>query len=120
MTILFTSPSQGITVSRQADGSYSWSGQYGGMSLKGAVPIDKGRRCILLIDPDASKSTVFENLLCIDQGGGLIWTAKLPSSPDVFISVSGGADGIRANTWSGFRVSLDENTGIEKRREFTK
>ncbi|MHB1530018.1 MAG: hypothetical protein ACYCXT_11440 [Acidiferrobacteraceae bacterium] len=120
MSIIFSSRRHGIVVSQHAGGSRSWSGQYNGASIKCAVPIDSGKRCILLLDPEANKLAVFENLLCIDRNGNLIWTAKLPTSPDVFLSISPSAAGIWVNTWSGLRILLDENTGAERDRAFVK
>src|SRR5580700_2700488 len=104
MEIVFSSKSHRIAVSQQVDGSRSWSGQYNGASIKWAIPADRGKRCILLLDPDGSSLSVFENLLCIDQNEATIWTARLPSSPDVFLRAQQSDGGIWANTWSGFKV----------------
>jgi len=120
MSVIFSSSQCGIVVSRQADGSQSWSGQYNGTAIKSAFAIDGGRRCILLLDPDANKSSVFENLLCIDQQGKPIWTARLPTSSDVFVCIDPKAEGIWANTWSGFKVLIDEYSGAEIKRAFVK
>jgi hypothetical protein len=120
MSVVFSSPQLGIVVSRQADSSQSWSGQYNGVAIKSAVPIDAGKLCVLLLDPDANQRSAFENLLCIDQQGNRIWTAKLPTSPDVFVRINMKAEGIWANTWSGFKVLFDERSGAEIRRSFVK
>jgi hypothetical protein len=120
MRILFASLQDGIMVSQQADGSLSWSGQYNGIAVRSAVPIEDGKRCILLLDPDANRNPTFENLLCIDQMGNRVWTAKLPTSPDVFVTLDARAEGIWANTWSGFKVLLDRHSGLELKRAFVK
>ena len=120
MSAIFSSAQHGIVVSRQADGSQSWSEQYNGVAIKSAIPIDAGKRCILLLDPNANQRSAFENLLCIDQQGKPIWTAKLPTSSDVFVRIDPMAEGIWANTWSGFKVLIDERTGVELKRAFVK
>lgn len=120
MGIAFSSLDQGVVVSSNPDGSYSWSGQYNGAAIKRAVPIDAGNHCILLLDPDASKHSAFENLLCIDRKGTPIWTAKLPTSPDVFLEITPISEGLLAKTWSGLKVLLDQQTGAELKRIFVK
>jgi hypothetical protein len=76
------------------------------VAIKFAVPIDGGKRCVLLLDPDANQRLAFDNLLCIDQQGKAIWTAKLPTSSDVFVYIDLMTEGIWANTWSGFKVLI--------------
>lgn len=120
MSVIFSSLHQGVVVSRNPDGSYSWSGQYNGADIKRAVPSDDGRQCVLLLDPDASKRSAFENLLCIDRKGTPVWTAKLPTSPDVFLDVTSNPEGLLAKTWSGLKVLLDQHTGVELKRIFVK
>jgi hypothetical protein len=73
-----------------------------------------------LLDPDASQRSAFENLLCIDRKGSPVWTAKLPTSPDVFLEIAPTSDGILARTWSGLKVLLDQHTGAELKRIFVK
>lgn len=120
MVTVFASPRHGIVVTREIDGLYSWSGRYNGMSILKAIPCTKRGECILLLHPDASFRQVFENLLCISQEGGLVWSAKLPGIPDKFVGVELTADGLEAYAYSGFLVLVDPCTGIETRRIFTK
>jgi hypothetical protein len=94
--------------------------EYNGAAIKRAIPIEGGSRCILLLDPDASKRSVFEDLLCIDRSGRLVWMAGLPSNPDVFLEVALTSEGIVANTWSGLKILLDQRTGRELKRIFVK
>lgn len=120
MSVVFSSLHQGVVVSHNLDGSYSWSGQYDGATIKRAVPSDDGKHCVLLLDPDASKRSAFENLLCIDRKGSPVWTAKLPTSPDVFLDVASTPEGLLAKTWSGLNILLDQHTGAELKRIFVK
>lgn len=94
--------------------------QYDGIAIKSAIPIDGGRRCILLLDPDANQHAEFENLLCIDQNGATVWVAKLPASQDAFISMDSKDEGVWASTWSGFRMLFDTHSGFELQRTFVK
>lgn len=120
MSVSFSSSAHGIIVSRRPDGSYSWSGHYSGMVIKSVVPIDCGKRCVLLLDPDANQRSAFENLLCIDEQGSVIWKAKLPTGTDAFVGIDSRNEGIWANTWSGYRVLIDEHSGKELTRTFVK
>ncbi|NML29630.1 hypothetical protein [Paraburkholderia antibiotica] len=120
MSIIFSSVPSGVVVSQSKDGSYSWLGQYDGMSIKKAIPMGEGTCCVLLIDPDASNRSAFENLLCIDVNGRPTWIAELPTSPDVFLDVSLGSEGLIAHTWSGMQILLDTKSGIELDRKFNK
>lgn len=120
MGIVFSSASLGIVVFQNEDGSYSWLGQYNGMPIKRAIPINKGAGCILLIDPDSSNRAAFENLLCIDVNGQSTWIAVLPTSTDAFLDVSLSSEGLVAHTWSCMKIFLDKNSGSEINREFTK
>jgi hypothetical protein len=47
MNVVFTSAG-GVAVRQTADGSYACSGQYKGLTIKRAIPIEDGRRYILL------------------------------------------------------------------------
>jgi hypothetical protein len=120
MSVVFSSLDRGVVVLRHPDGSNSWSGEYNGASIKCAVPSDDGKHCVVLLDPDASKRQVFENFLCIDRKGAPVWIAKLPSIPDVFLRVTSTPQGLLANTFSGFQVLLDQNTGAELKSIFVK
>ena len=120
MSVVFSAPHHDIVVSQNADASYTWSGQYNGIEIKRAVPIENGKLCILLLDPDASKRSTFENLLCIDRRGRPVWTATLPTSPDAFLDIASTPAGLLAKTWSGLTILLDQRAGTELRRTFVK
>ena len=120
MSTVFSAPKQGIVVLQEADGSLSWSGQYNGVSVHTAIPIDGAHRCILLLDPDVNQCSAFENLLCIDEEGHTLWVAKLPSRPDVFVRIVKAEEGIWTNTWSGYRVLIDQRSGDTLKATFVK
>ena len=118
--IAFSSLSQSIVVIRNEDGLFSCSGEYKGIPIEVAFPIRDGTRCIVLLDYDLSRSSVFENLMCIDREDNLVWKACLPAGPDCFVSARPDPRGVRVITWSGFSLILDRNTGAELARVFVK
>lgn len=63
------------------------------------------------------------NLAKISEVGAIIWIADLPEtgSGECYLSMDLSADGIvLANTWNGYRVTLDGLTGNVLGKEFTK
>ena len=48
----------------------------------------------------ASKQEVFDNLLCVERNGGVVWKAELPDQPDAFVKFEMTPAGLRAWTWS--------------------
>jgi hypothetical protein len=117
--IKFSSSKHGINVEID-DTSNTCSGSYEGAAISSAVLTDKGMNCVILLDPDASKASAFENLLCIDREGRIIWRARLPTNPDVFVSLAQTSQGILTKTWSGMSLVLDPLTGRELNRKFVK
>ena len=118
-TEIFSIPSLQFLVFRQDDGTINWSGSYRGMKVTAAVPIDNAR-CLILLDMAASKQEVFENLLCLESSGNVVWKAELPDQPDAFLKFEMTADGLRAWTWSSWMLRLNPATGKIIQREFTK
>lgn len=95
-----------------AERSLRWKGDYLGMKVIAALPIDDGCKHLILLEPMASGQQTFENLLCVKPDGSLIWKAQLPQIQDAFVSFQSSADGLFANTWGGYRVRLDAMTGM--------
>jgi hypothetical protein len=120
MSIEFRAPTEGIVVKLDGTGNYSSTGSVAGISIKSAIPIDQGRKCIVLMNPDANMNNEFRNLKCIDESGAVIWIAKLPSIPDVFLDIETHHGNVLAKTWSGHSILIDAHSGIELRRVFTK
>jgi hypothetical protein len=108
-----------FTVFRSEDGAITWSGSYRTMKISAAFLIDD-ERCIILLDPGASKQEVFENLLCLESSGSMVWKAELPDQPDVFVKFEIAADGLQAWTWSGWVLRLELTTGKILERHFVK
>ncbi len=105
-------------VFRSAAGSIHWRGEYQGMKVVAAQPVDNDSKCLILLDTMASKEPTFENLLSVESEGDVVWKAELPQSHDTFVSFQGKADGLLANMWSGYRVRLDPATGKLMQKQF--
>ncbi|TQJ61424.1 hypothetical protein FBY30_3720 [Arthrobacter sp. SLBN-83] len=63
------------------------------------------------------------NLAKISEVGATVWIAELPEtgSRECYLSMDPSADGtVLANTWNGYRVTLDGVTGKVLGSEFTK
>jgi hypothetical protein len=118
-TEVFSIPRLQFVVFRQDNDTISWSGDYRGMKVAAATPIDNSR-CVILLDTAASKQEVFENLLCVERSGNVVWKAELPDQPDAFVRFEMTAHALRAWTWSAWMVRLDPSTGKTIAREFTK
>ena len=84
-----------------------------------SIKLSFGRR-VDLLNPDSSQGGSFENLCCVDARGKLIWRAPLPSENDTFVALEGSENLIIATTWSGYRITIDPESGIVKSTEFVK
>jgi outer membrane protein assembly factor BamB len=62
------------------------------------------------------------NLVRIDAAGTVVWEAELPmyTSPNCFVGLRADESTIKASTWSGHLVTLDEQTGKILHIKFTK
>ena len=84
------------------------------------LPDGAGR--LVLFDWSASNQYRFENLVCLDARGALVWKATLPKNtvPDTFTGVRLDGDAVRAYAWSGYSLTLDRTTGKTLKCVFTK
>jgi outer membrane protein assembly factor BamB len=73
-------------------------------------------------DWSANQEYRFENLMCVDANGGLIWAAKLPENtgPDCFVAVTAVGNTIHASTWSCHALTLDSKSGKTLTCTFTR
>jgi hypothetical protein len=119
MEVLFAIKSRLFAVFRDADGSITWS-DYDGQKVKAAFPSSDGMRCNILLDPDATRKPRFENLFCVDRDGKTVWIATLPLTDDTFVGAEMGPDGLRAWSWSCYRIIFDPADGRIIEQVFTK
>src|SRR5262245_48188815 len=90
-------------VSDEVDG-HVVAGQYDGVLIRAAVPLNEGDNCVLLLDPNGTEKYKSENLLCVARSGQMIWRAHLEDKLDAFSHVRIGPEGVWANTWSGWFI----------------
>jgi hypothetical protein len=84
------------------------------------LPLRKDNACLVLLDPAATKKPNFENLLKVRQDGAVEWKAELPDSHDAFVSMHDCGDHVEANTWNGYHVEIDLNSGRTRNVRFVK
>jgi outer membrane protein assembly factor BamB len=101
------------------DNTIRWTGSYGGSNVTAALPIDN-ERCVILLDRTANKQEVFENLLCVDSSGTVVWKADLPEKPDVFVKIAIAGGVLRAWTWSCWMLKLEPQSGKVIEKQFVK
>jgi hypothetical protein len=118
-TELFASPALGLNVFQGDNASLGWEGTYHGAAIKAALPVNGGEGCVLLLDPEANKESVFKNLLRVGRDGHPKWFADLPRTSDVFIDMLL-EDRLSARTWSGYKIIIDLSSGKYLAQEFVK
>ena len=116
---IFSIPSLQFRVLRTEDGGVEWQGTYDGMKVVAVALLEDDKKCLILLDLAATRKSRFENLICIDAIGQVLWKGQLPQSADAFVSIQI-SDGLYANSWSGYRVRLDPATGVILEQQFVK
>lgn len=112
----------GSTFQISADSSslLHWEGTYDGAKIIAASVIEDHSKCVILLDPTASKARTFENLLCVNRSGRELWRAELPQEGDAFIKFERTEQGLVAHTWGGYYLKLNSKTGKITEKEFVK
>jgi hypothetical protein len=84
--------------------------------------LDLPQQRIVLLEWSENKAHQYENLLCYALDGSLKWKAKLPRNggADCFVDIALDGPELRANTWSGFALWLDTDTGQTLKSESVK
>jgi hypothetical protein len=77
-------------------------------------------RCVILLQPDIQLHGAFENLFCIERDGSKRWTAALPETHDAFVEVRIVSGELRANSWSGYLLTFNRDSGQVIHQEFVK
>ena len=76
---------------------------------------------IVLYDWMAEEVKDGRNLMRVDPGGKIIWKASPPrASMDCFTRMQWEGQTLTADTWSGYRVSVDPQNGDVTVLKFTK
>lgn len=103
-------------------GQVIWHGEPLGFPVEEAVAIPGSSRAAVLLDYMSGPAGPFENLICVDCDGQLVWRAQLPSasSAEAYVSFEMEGTELFASTWSSHRVTLDPMTGRIRDSKFTK
>jgi hypothetical protein len=75
---------------------------------------------LVLLDFSATKKPTFENLFKVGTDGAIVWKAELPRSPDAFVSMRHCGKHVEAQTWNGYRVEIDLESGRATNTWFVK
>jgi hypothetical protein len=84
------------------------------------VPGEDG--AVVLLDYMGQPHGPFRNLLRVGPNGGTVWVADLPtaSNTDAYVSFDLDRNEVRANSWSGYAVSIDVRSGAVGTKSFAK
>ncbi len=89
----------------------------------GAVALPHGAGTVVVYGWSSDTSPRWDNIELLSPDGSVIWRAKLPddtTNPDCFVHVAWDGNLLRANSWSGWVVWIDPETGRTVRAEFVK
>jgi hypothetical protein len=83
--------------------------------------IDLPSSRLVLFEPSARVYRC-ENLMCVDRNERVAWKAALPENtgPDWFVHMALDGDIVRANTWTGYSLTIDQKSGRTLTCTFTK
>ena len=102
-------------------GALLWSGRPLGHGASVVLPVPETNDAIVLLNPDEQVNGRFGNLLRLSADGSVSWQAvPVFENNDVFVAVEWLGDKLMANTWSGYRVVVEVDTGLPLETAFTK
>ena len=103
-------------------GQISWTGRPGGYPVQWASPTPDTEEVLVLYayQPPVQKQHGFQNLVRLDSNLNVIWRADLPVSDDVYVRAGFSKAGIEADSFEGYRVIVDINTGKIVDQKWTK
>ncbi len=98
-----------------------WKGKPDGFPATAIVPLPNSDDAIVLLDYMAGPKN-FANLFRITPDGRVVWRAAPPesSTSDAYVEVRWRGDTFLANSWSGYLVQIDLETGKPSSSEFVK
>jgi outer membrane protein assembly factor BamB len=114
----------GVAVEYCAENADSgWSRVVGGIPTTKVEPLPGSDSAVVLWDFMHDTDRSFDNLVCIDVRGNVVWTARTPAHQvaDAFVSFDIEPDGtLLAHTWSGYLLHINADTGQTISSEFAK
>ena len=119
---VFSIVDRNLLIVDASSGHQRWRGMPFGVPVSDARTLPGRTRAVVLLDYMARPTGRFENLVCVDCDGQVMWRALLPTddSNEAYVSFDLDDDQLRANAWSGNRVEIDALTGDLLRSWFTK
>lgn len=96
--------------------------EFEGRRIEYQIALPNGDRLLLLTFTTGGPKTQ-QNLIRVDGSGSVVWRADPPdaNAGDSWVSVEHMSGGnLMANSWSGWRVRLDPETGVVAAKQFVK
>jgi hypothetical protein len=99
-----------------------WRGRPDGHPVRSVLPVADASGCIVLLDYSRGPPGAFPNLIRCRPDGSVEWRAALPTTAgsDAYVRVSWDEGRLLANSWSGYQVVVDPDTGRITSSTFTK
>jgi hypothetical protein len=98
---LFAAPDLFLEEVQDANGASVLRGTYKGQTVRQAVVVQNGEKCVALLDP-FSCLELNSFLFCLDHDGHVAWIASLPETYDRFMQIRQGPEGLLANSDCGY------------------
>jgi|SoiMethySBSTD1v2_1073268.scaffolds.fasta_scaffold2517946_1 hypothetical protein len=94
----------------------------GGEPVHHLVELPDGAGVVMVLDWSNKLESRLQNLVCVAHDQSVKWRAELPQTggPDCFVHTSMDGTLVRANTWSGYAIWIDPETGRALKSEFVK
>lgn len=117
----FSTVERPLVIVDSRSGQVLWHGAPLGCPVETVEYIPDSDRAVVLLDYMCGRPTgPYQNLICVDCKGEVVWCAQLPTNTDAYVSFDLRGDELLANSWSGYRVHVDIATGQLLESKFTK
>lgn len=107
-------------------GRVLWHGQPDGKSVRSVVALAETDDAVVVLNFEAGPRSEhgvipgWPNLVRVRADGSVVWRASALDAQDSWVSVQWSSGSLTANTWSGFLVTVNPNTGAKISKVFTK
>lgn len=102
--------------------SFEWEGLIDNRPVLDLIVPSHRRYAIVLLDPPPGDGLV-HNLVCVKPDASIAWRAALPAAEgaDAYVEIEAvDCSVILASTWSGYAVTISQDTGQVIRKAFAK
>jgi hypothetical protein len=120
-SFLYTKSDGDLLIVNQGNGEVAYTGKVLDQPIETILPVAGSNDAIILVDYYGGPRR-FKNLLRINPRGQPVWIADLPvpSESDRYVQVQWDENGLTANSWAGYWVKLDPDSGEITNVEFVK